>query len=481
MRSKLPLPLNFFECPPLAPVEIDRLKLQAHTHAVHVLQRSLMQEDNTTKWSLLSKQGAFTIHKGIDTNAQSHQLRRVYVAKTEVAASHLDEAIDLFRDDTSSQAQDFARRFNHDILDQATLYTLLAPSTMFPHDKVTVTWHAEKSPWKTIMANRDACSLDGRFNFELNNKRVWVRASKTVNLRCCPDMRPALGLVRMKHLSAGYVLMDANDRPGYISVAYVVQCDFGGRVSDWTLDQIMKRKCRSLLDIDLFLRENRLADGPFIAVTKLVPQRTRRHCYCCLKSFGVFGTKTNCLKCGEVFCSACCDPWTVRVDGEMMCIDACTICSHEIARAPRRRSPPGYGRKSAPDISDQALLETITSPTRRTTLVCPNRRRSTSSCKPLWAWQEQPQGLSSTPETSLQEDDLLAQDDDSDRDSIGDDGYDNEPQDAAWSSLPRIEPRRNSITLKKNPAASFKSCPDQLGSSFGLTLYKSPLNLKYKI
>ncbi|CAK4341625.1 unnamed protein product [Aphanomyces euteiches] len=119
MRSKLPLPLNFFECPPLAPVEIDRLKLQAHTNAVHVLQRSLMQEDNTTKWSLLSKQGAFTIHKGIDTNAQSHQLRRVYVAKTEVAASHLDEAIDLFRDDTSSQAQDFARRFNHDVLDQA--------------------------------------------------------------------------------------------------------------------------------------------------------------------------------------------------------------------------------------------------------------------------------------------------------------------------------------------------------------------------
>ncbi|CAK4341629.1 unnamed protein product [Aphanomyces euteiches] len=93
------------------------------------------------------------------------------------------------------------------------------------------------------MANRDACSLDGRFDFELNNKRVWVRASKTVNLRCCPDMHPALGLVRMKHLSASYVLMDANDRPGYISVAYVVQCDFGGRVSDWTLDQIMKRKC----------------------------------------------------------------------------------------------------------------------------------------------------------------------------------------------------------------------------------------------
>ncbi|KAG9398162.1 hypothetical protein AC1031_014962 [Aphanomyces cochlioides] len=316
------------------------------------------------------------------------------------------------------------------------------------------------------MANRDACLLDGRFDFEPNNKRVWT----------CVWVG-----VRMKHLSAGYVLMDANDRPGYISVAYVVQCDFGGRVSDWTLDQIMKRKCRSLLDIGIFLRENRLVDGPFIAVTKLVPQRTRRHCFCCLKSFGVFGTKTNCLKCGEVFCSACCDPWTVRVDGEMMCIDACTICSHEITRAPRRRLP-GYGRKSAPDISDQAhaLIATITSPTRRTTLVCPNRRRNTSSCKPLWAWQEQPQGLSSTPETSIQDDDLLAQDDDSDRDSIGDDGYDNEPQDAAWSSLPRIEPRRNSISLKKNPAASFKSCPDQLGSS-GLTLYKSPINLKYKI
>ncbi|KAH9107120.1 hypothetical protein LEN26_014396 [Aphanomyces euteiches] len=319
---KLPLPLNFFSCPPLTTAQATRLQDQALKNATQLVQKSLRQ-DGAVYWSLLAQESNLTIHKGVTGDQQCN----LYVAQTYVAATSLEQVIHLFRDDTTAQAQDFTRRFDHEVLDQATLYSLLPPSLDRPNDKAEVTWRAEKGPLQTVMCNRDACLLDGRFDFELDGRRGWVRAAKSVTSRCCPDMQHALGLVRVRHVGSGYVLLETN-RPGYISIAYVLQCDFGGSLSDWAIDQVVQRRGRRLLDITTFLQEDRLAHGSFAA-----PMRWRfprlRQCFCCRKTFGLFASKMSCRKCGEVFCSACCRPWTIRMGDTCVTIDICSLCSRQ--------------------------------------------------------------------------------------------------------------------------------------------------------
>ncbi|KAG9405718.1 hypothetical protein AC1031_003633 [Aphanomyces cochlioides] len=173
---------------------------------------------------------------------------------------------------------------------------------------------------------RDPCLLEGHYEFELNGKRGWVRSMKSVNLMCCPNLQHALGLVRMTHAGTGHVFLES-DRPGYITMAYVVHADFAGSVAEIAIDVAMRRRCRSLLDIELFLRENRLAHGPILSVDALVPLHMRGQCFLCQKKFTMFTSKSNCFKCGEVFCSLCNRPWTIKVFGVPTRTEACTKCS----------------------------------------------------------------------------------------------------------------------------------------------------------
>ncbi|KAF0719618.1 Aste57867_912 [Aphanomyces stellatus] len=326
MTLKLPLPSNFFKCPPLTTAETDRLKALAYSNAMDVVQKALVQDTSTITWSLQINESALKVYRGDDRLSPSLGLSRLNVATSEVMGT-IDEVVELFRNDTTEQAKEYVARFGRDLLDAASLYTLAEPSAATPNEKVGITWYALRSPLKKVILERDACLLESHYEFELNGKRGWVRAMKSVNLMCCPDLQHALGLVRMTHTGTGHVFLES-DRPGYITMAYVVEADFGGSIQDWAIDVAMKRRCRSLLDIELFLRENRLARGHFLSSHQLVPREARRQCFLCQKKFGVlFGGKTNCVKCGEVFCSGCNQTWTVKLCGVPTRIEACTKCS----------------------------------------------------------------------------------------------------------------------------------------------------------
>ncbi|KAH9161858.1 hypothetical protein LEN26_001224 [Aphanomyces euteiches] len=332
MPVKLPLPPNFFQCPPLTADEIDNLKRQAYQNAMDVVTKSLVQTtDATVTWSLMANESQLKIYKGDDMEACLGQSgMRLYVGRSEVAGT-IDEIVELFRKETTEEAKDYVSRFGRDLLVAANLYTLVQPSQEHPHEHVSINWYAMESPLKKIVMERDSCLLEGHYDFELNGKRGWVRSMKSVNLMCCPDLQHALGLVRMTHAGTGHVFLES-DRTGYITMAYVVHADFAGSVAEIAIDVAMRRRCRSLLDIGLFLRENRLAYGPILSVDALVPHHMRGQCFLWQKKFTMFTSKSNCFKCGEVFCSLCNRPWTTKVFGVPTRIEACTKCSLTTSR-----------------------------------------------------------------------------------------------------------------------------------------------------
>ncbi|KAF0700811.1 Aste57867_8662 [Aphanomyces stellatus] len=322
---KLPLPPNFFKCPPLTTDETERLKQQAYATAMDVVQKSLIQPSDTLTWSLLSNDNGLKIYRGKDSRGDAVDHLKLSVGVAEIAGT-IEEVVELFRNDTTEHAKEYVNRFGKGLLDSANLYTLVEPSEVHPNESVTINWMALKSPLKAVVMERDCCYLEGHYQFEINGKRGWVRSLKSLNLMCCPDMQHALGLVRMIQMGTGHVFLES-DRPGYMRIAYVVHADFKGAATEWAIDKAVKRRCTSLLDIDTFLRENRLAQGHFLSGDQLVPKDTRRQCFLCQKKFGVFVSKSNCVKCGEVFCGACNHAWTVKVCGIPTRIDACTKCA----------------------------------------------------------------------------------------------------------------------------------------------------------
>ncbi|RQM28615.1 hypothetical protein B5M09_008154 [Aphanomyces astaci] len=332
---KLPLPPNFFKCPPLSTDEVERLKQQAYATAMDVVQKSLVQSASPSNrsgvsWTLASNDHGLQIYRGT-VNAggagASDQLK-LSVGVAEVAGT-IDEVVALFRNDTTELTKEYVHRFGRGLLDSANLYTLVEPTRSHPNESVSINWMALKSPLKQVILERDCCYLEGHYEFEVHGKRGWVRSLKSVNLMCCPDMQHALGLVRMVQVGTGHVFVES-DRPGYMRIAYVVHADFRGAAPDWAIDVAIKRRCKSLLDIDTFLRENRLAQGHFLTSSQVVSKHLRRRCFLCQKKLhgGLgFTKKLNCVKCGEVFCNSCSHPWTVRVCGIPTRIDACAKCA----------------------------------------------------------------------------------------------------------------------------------------------------------
>ncbi|CAK4131610.1 unnamed protein product [Aphanomyces euteiches] len=329
---KLPLPTNFFKCPPLTNEETHRLKQQAYATAMDVVQKSLVQPNESIRWTLQSQDAALKIYRGDDKRDGMDHLR-LSVGVAEVVSS-IDEVVDLFRNDTTERAKEYVNRFGRGLLDSANLYTIVKPTEGHPNEAVSINWMALKSPLKQLVLERDCCYLEGQYEFEMNGKRGWVRALKSLNLMCCPDLQHTLGLVRMIQVGTGHVFLES-DRPGYMRIAYVVHADFRGSAPDWAIDAAIKRRCKSLLDIDTFLRENRLAQGHFLTTDQLVPREARRQCFLCQKKFGMFTSKSNCCKCGEVFCSSCNHAWTVKVCGIPTRIEACSKCAL-IAPTPTR-------------------------------------------------------------------------------------------------------------------------------------------------
>ncbi|CAK4161458.1 unnamed protein product [Aphanomyces euteiches] len=225
-----------------------------------------------------------------------------------------------------------------------------------------------------MIMRRDACQIECHNSFTVDGRRGWVRSHKSIRLECCPNLEAVCQLIRSKNHGSGHVFLES-ERPGYLDMYYVTHVDCSDGPSEWFVDKVMrcrrivldaifKKRCRALLDIDVFLREDRLSRMPYVPPR---PNSTALHrkCSLCCKSLPIIRKRQFCEKCGEAFCSRCVNVWDVRVHGRHERVLACYTCSIQTPET-RLRTPSLLFARSKTAVS-------------RSTIRSENETRSTSS------------------------------------------------------------------------------------------------------
>ncbi|KAH9103800.1 hypothetical protein LEN26_012314 [Aphanomyces euteiches] len=293
MSVRFPVRQDFFKCPPLSPVEIFQYKQMATKCVQEVIAKANMANP-AYEWTLASDEIDFKLYKGRSTASSALHCGQIEVVGT------VDEVVELFRTDTTEQARFYCQRTQRNLVDAVNLYTILAPTAETPHDKIQIKWIVGKSTLSGLFKQRDFCCLEATQELQIEGRRMWVRAYKSIELDCCPDFKSTLGLVRGSINGSGHVFIESKERSGYLSMSYVNDFTVNGSAPDWAAEHASQSRCRNVLDIDRFLRENRLNQTPFLPPTEWDPPSKWHSCHVCEKKFGMLLKKTNCTKCGHV-------------------------------------------------------------------------------------------------------------------------------------------------------------------------------------
>ncbi|CAK4709698.1 unnamed protein product [Aphanomyces euteiches] len=106
MQVGIPLPLNYFKCPPLSQREIMKAKLEGGTY----------------DWNLLKDESELKIYKGRCHGTTEDAVLHCGVMEV---IGELNECMELHQDDTTEQAREFTQKFGRAYADAMTLYTVL--------------------------------------------------------------------------------------------------------------------------------------------------------------------------------------------------------------------------------------------------------------------------------------------------------------------------------------------------------------------
>ncbi|KAF0717768.1 Aste57867_2107 [Aphanomyces stellatus] len=321
-------PPTFFRCPPLTPDERERFTQRGLAAAYEIAEKA-QRYGGPIAWGLNSDEKDLQIFKRTSCSPSPPSTRTAFLSWIEVVGT-LDEVVELFKSETTQEAKAYCRRFGHLMTDAVTLYSIVPPRRTDQREMINLSWRSFKSAIGNVITPRDACVLDVHHSFTFNGRPVWVRLLKSVQLACCPDLQSTLGFVRMEIEIAGHVFMESIDRPGHLEIGYVVQSDMRGHLghwASWAIDLSVKKRCRNLLDMDRFLRENRLSKSPCLVPSQLASCRAATQCFLCVKPFRRLSVRRNCVKCGHVFCHHCNQVWLVCLRGVDTKVGVCNVCS----------------------------------------------------------------------------------------------------------------------------------------------------------
>ncbi|CAK4685833.1 unnamed protein product [Aphanomyces euteiches] len=270
----------------------------------------LIQAENTQleggpfRWKLAFDECDLKIYSGRDIGSKYAVTTSTPYLSTIQVMGTMNEVVDLFRSQTTEEAKAYCRRFGKVLEDAVNLYSIVPVTPEAPHEMIGISWRAFKPTVGRLVARRDACLLEVHHAFEFNGKYIWVRGVKSIVVPCCPELP---GFVRMTHHCSGQIFSES-DKPGYIDISSIVIAEAGGSASEytkWIADMTMRRRCRSLADIDRFLREDRLSKTPFFKPDETKPASLASGCYLCTRRFGPLSKRINCLKCAAVGAFVC--------------------------------------------------------------------------------------------------------------------------------------------------------------------------------
>ncbi|CAK4749937.1 unnamed protein product [Aphanomyces euteiches] len=329
MSVPLPLPPNYFKCPPLKPEEKERFIAMGLRSAHNIILKAKLR-GGPYQWSLLSEDSGLKIYKGVSNEAQ----RALHCATYEVAGS-LEDVINLYRTETTDQLKRHINRLGRAWVDATNLYNIMDSTPELPHNSIQLQWFAVKTAFENLWNHRDGVIVQCSMECTVDGKRGWVRSWQSVDLACIPDMYSAAGLVRMLFFGTGLLFVES-DRPGHVMLTCLGDMDPKIKGPEFVHDQGVKAWCRNLPDVERCLREDNLSLTPFLRDDQLMPTDSRRDCFLCQKKFGPMRRRSCCYKCGQVFCSKCNRLWNVTIDGIETTRKVCNGCS---VLAPRPMQP----------------------------------------------------------------------------------------------------------------------------------------------
>ncbi|KAG9399370.1 hypothetical protein AC1031_011761 [Aphanomyces cochlioides] len=314
---KFPLPVDYFECPPLSPEEYEQYEQQAMQNAREMREKAVIT-NSQYQWKRIADEAEVEIFRGKDPSTPA--TATLHCATIDLAGT-LEEVAHLYRNDTTEELKEMVRRTGHGMMDAANLYWIHRSA----ESKVRIQWLLVKTPFDGVVKKRDFCVLESTVMYDADEfgRRTWVRCLKSIELPCCPEFP---NVIRAIQYGSGVICRET-DRPGYLQLVTVVHCDLLGSLPIAINEMGAKELCRSVRHVDRNIRENRLSESPFLSGEQFISLSSRQRCYLCKRNFGTFLKKRNCFKCGEVVCTQCGPKWSIKVGGTPVKVCACTACS----------------------------------------------------------------------------------------------------------------------------------------------------------
>ncbi|RHY19403.1 hypothetical protein DYB32_010231, partial [Aphanomyces invadans] len=343
--EKLPLPPNYFKCPPLTPDETKQLLFLADSMCMDVVDYATLDDAGPLDWTLESNDCGLFTYKTNDPNAPRGTRSWLWTTKVQGTLAEVAAMFNPAELDDPVEYREHCRAFHMDALDGVRLYTLETPSASLSHGEsgqyVGVHWTVNELPGLLknkdvcVVKNRDWCFLESHAPIVLGDGRHgWVRALSSIELHCCPDLKPSLGFIRANYHRSGYVFAESRDYPGFLDVTQLQQIDFRGTLTDLVAAIEVAERKRDMRELQHKLTCHRLSQMTFLAEYQLVPSQSRNKCRVCLAKFGVLVHRHRCRKCGEVVCSKCSKVWPIKVAGIHSNVRVCTPCAMCVKRPP---------------------------------------------------------------------------------------------------------------------------------------------------
>ncbi|KAH9140595.1 hypothetical protein AeRB84_015182 [Aphanomyces euteiches] len=222
-----------------------------------------MLKNGPISWSLESAQDGFRLFKGVEPAQYGKSNSSGLFCSTLTINGTLEEVIEHFRIDTTKKAQEVIQRIGHGALDSIKLASLPPPSNS-PLESVIVKWIAGKMAFDGLSRRRDTCVVECGYRFEVNGRRGWVRATKSVKMDSCPDLEATMGYIRAEDRGSGHVFIES-DRPGCLHAIQIVHMDLRGKATEWLAHASIKKICSIIKDVDRLLHEDRLSRGSWMS------------------------------------------------------------------------------------------------------------------------------------------------------------------------------------------------------------------------
>ncbi|OQR99691.1 hypothetical protein THRCLA_06416 [Thraustotheca clavata] len=333
----LPLPPNYFKCPPLAPEEKEYLLSQSKHICQETALNALTMARNPPVKVVVnpSTKRRAQIHYGVDIIDSS-----LYGAtgSTQLRTSS-EEIIDFFHLNSPKKVRAYGQVVGQVVLDRVTLYNL-ADKTIDPKSPcfyAGVVWSAIACPFisTSLTLKRDTCFFEVLDSITVKDpatgkeRRGVIRALHTVALDCCPSLRETHNIVRSALIRSGHVFLES-DEPGLFDYYYTYIVADPGKTPKYINLKVFQRIVGQVLNLEYYFALQRLPNIVLAVNQQRIPfksTRTITYCEACDRKFKVMRTKNHCYRCRQVVCRSCIQTYKVPASAQVtLKVALCTYC-----------------------------------------------------------------------------------------------------------------------------------------------------------